>query len=58
MTPSPTQAPRKTISDPEPLVVPPEYQANNLVELVARAVDTYPNNEAMRWKPSFWAEIR
>ncbi|HET7646356.1 MAG TPA: long-chain fatty acid--CoA ligase [Candidatus Limnocylindria bacterium] len=52
MTPSPTQAPRKTITDPEPLVVPPEYRANNLVELIARAVDTYPTNEAMRWKPS------
>lgn len=52
MTPSPAQAPRKMISDPEPLVVPPEYRARNLVELVARAVERYPQNEAMRWKPS------
>jgi long-chain acyl-CoA synthetase len=52
MTPSPTTAPRRMVTDPEELVVPDEYRANNLVELVARAVERYPGNEAMRWKPA------
>ena len=52
MTPSPTPAPRRTITEPEELVVPEEHRANNLVELIAKAVERYPSNEAMRWKPS------
>ena len=34
----------------EPLVVPPEREADNLVDLVHRAVERYPDREAIRWK--------
>ncbi|HVM24608.1 MAG TPA: long-chain fatty acid--CoA ligase [Candidatus Limnocylindrales bacterium] len=36
----------------EPLVVPPEREANNLVDLIHRAVERHPDKEAIRWKPS------
>jgi long-chain acyl-CoA synthetase len=52
MTSSPTTAPRRMITDPEELVVPEEYRANSLVDLVAKIVERYPDNEAMRWKPT------
>ncbi len=35
----------------EPLTIPPEERAANLVDLVHRAVERHPDNEAMRWKP-------
>ncbi len=35
----------------EPLVIPPEERAANLVDLVHRAAERHPDNEAMRWKP-------
>ncbi len=34
----------------EPLVVAPENQALNVVDLIRRAVERYPQREAMRWK--------
>jgi long-chain acyl-CoA synthetase len=34
----------------EPLQVPPEREANNLVHLVHRAVERFGDREAMRWK--------
>ena len=50
MTSTPDTASRRLQTDPEPLI-PLENPANNLVELVSRAVEQYPSNEAMRWKP-------
>lgn len=50
MTSTPDTASRRLQTDPEPLIQP-EDPANSLVELVARAVEQYPSNEAMRWKP-------
>jgi long-chain acyl-CoA synthetase len=54
MTPTatPVTSDRPMITEPEELVVPEEYRANNLIELIARAVERYPSNEALRWKPS------
>jgi long-chain acyl-CoA synthetase len=52
MTPTATQESRRMITEPEELIVPEEHRANNVIELVARAVERFPNNEAMRWKPS------
>lgn len=52
MTPNASPTSPRMLSEPEELVVPEEYRANNLVELVARAVERYPDNEALRWKPS------
>jgi long-chain acyl-CoA synthetase len=34
----------------EPLVVPPEREAQNLVDLIHRAVERHPDKEAIRWK--------
>jgi long-chain acyl-CoA synthetase len=34
----------------EPLVVPPERDAQNLLDLIHRAVERYPDKEAIRWK--------
>jgi len=34
----------------EPLIVAPEDQARNVVDLIHRAVERYPSREAMRWK--------
>jgi long-chain acyl-CoA synthetase len=34
----------------EPLVVPPEREAQNLLDLVHRAVERHPDKEAIRWK--------
>jgi long-chain acyl-CoA synthetase len=34
----------------EPLIVAPEDRARNVVDLIHRAVETYPSREAMRWK--------
>ena len=34
----------------DPLVVPPEREANNLIDLIHRAVERYPDKEAIRWK--------
>jgi long-chain acyl-CoA synthetase len=36
----------------EPLTVPPNREANNLVDLVHRAVERVPQKEAIRWKAS------
>jgi long-chain acyl-CoA synthetase len=41
---------RRMETDLEPLVVPPENQARNVVDLIHRAVEAYPQREAMRWK--------
>jgi long-chain acyl-CoA synthetase len=48
-----TEAPTRLMRTPEiePLVVPPEERAANLVDLVHRAVERNPDKEAMRWKP-------
>jgi long-chain acyl-CoA synthetase len=48
------QAPTRLMRTPEiePLVVPPEERAANLVDLVHRAVERDPDKEAMRWKPA------
>jgi len=48
-----TEAPTRLMRTPEiePLVVPPEERAANLVDLVNRAVERNPDKEAMRWKP-------
>jgi long-chain acyl-CoA synthetase len=48
-----TEAPARLMRTPEiePLVVPPEERAANLVDLVHRAVERNPDKEAMRWKP-------
>ena len=35
----------------EPLTVSPEEYADNLVHLVYRSVERYPDKEALRWKP-------
>ena len=52
MTTAP-DAPNRLTRTPEiePLVVPPEERAANLVDLVHRAVRRDPGKEAMRWKP-------
>jgi len=34
----------------EPLHVPPEREADNLIDLIHRAVERFPNREAIRWK--------
>ena len=36
----------------EPLQVPPTREADNLVDLVHRAVERFPDREAIRWKAS------
>jgi long-chain acyl-CoA synthetase len=36
----------------EPLHVPPEREANNLLDLIHRAVERFPDREAIRWKAS------
>jgi long-chain acyl-CoA synthetase len=41
---------RPMLAQGEPLQVPPEREANNLVDLVSRAVERYPDKEALRWK--------
>jgi long-chain acyl-CoA synthetase len=44
-------APMKTMhAHGEPLVVPPERDAKNLLDLVHRAVERFPDKEAIRWK--------
>jgi long-chain acyl-CoA synthetase len=34
----------------EPLTLPPEERARNVVDLIHRSVERYPGREAMRWK--------
>ena len=41
---------RTMVAHGEPLQVPPEREANNLVDLISRAVERYPTREALRWK--------
>jgi long-chain acyl-CoA synthetase len=41
---------RPMVAHGEPLQVPPEREAKNLVDLVHRAVERYPDHEALRWK--------
>jgi long-chain acyl-CoA synthetase len=41
---------RPMVAHGEPLQVPPERDARNLVDLVHRAVERYPDREALRWK--------
>ena len=36
----------------EPLQVPPNREADNLIDLVHRAVERFPDREAIRWKAS------
>jgi long-chain acyl-CoA synthetase len=36
----------------EPLHVPPNREADNLIDLVHRAVERFPDREAIRWKAS------
>ena len=36
----------------EPLHVPPEREADNLLDLIHRAVERFPDREAIRWKAS------
>ncbi len=36
----------------EPLHVPPDREADNLIDLVHRAVERFPDREAIRWKAS------
>ncbi|HEX2765579.1 MAG TPA: long-chain fatty acid--CoA ligase [Candidatus Limnocylindria bacterium] len=52
MTTGPTEATpaRPMNAKGEPLVVPPERDAKNLVDLVHRAVERFPEREAIRWK--------
>ena len=44
--------PRTMHAHGEPLVVPPEREAKNLVDLVHRAVERFGDKEAIRWKRS------
>ena len=41
---------RQMVAQGEPLQVPPERDAANLIDLVHRAVERHPDREAMRWK--------
>jgi long-chain acyl-CoA synthetase len=41
---------RPMVAHGEPLQVPPEREARNLVDLVHRAVERSPDREALRWK--------
>jgi long-chain acyl-CoA synthetase len=41
----------------EPLVVPPEREATNLIDLVHRAVERFGDKEAIRWKPSKGSDL-
>lgn len=43
---------RPMFAQGEPLQVPPERDARNLVDLVHRAVERFPEREAIRWKAS------
>jgi long-chain acyl-CoA synthetase len=40
----------RTITDIEPLTIPDEFRARNLVDVVHRSVERYPEKEALRWK--------
>ena len=45
------QATPKTMhAQGEPLIVPPQREAANLLDLVHRSVERYPDKEAIRWK--------
>jgi long-chain acyl-CoA synthetase len=44
--------PRTMQAHGEPLVVPPEREASNLIDLVHRAVERFSDKEAIRWKES------
>ena len=41
---------RPMVAQGEPLHVPPEREAKNLIDLVHRAVEKHPDREALRWK--------
>ncbi len=43
---------RQMVAQGEPLHVPPQRDAANLIDLVHRAVERHPDREAMRWKPT------
>ena len=50
MTSAQASTDRQMLAQGEPLHVPPERDAANLVDLVHRAVERFPDREAMRWK--------
>jgi long-chain acyl-CoA synthetase len=50
MTTAESTSTRPMVAQGEPLQVPPEREANNLVDLVHRAVERFPAREALRWK--------
>ncbi len=50
MTSAEATTPRPMVAHGEPLQVPPEREARNLVDLVHRAVERSPDREALRWK--------
>jgi long-chain acyl-CoA synthetase len=54
MTTEPAEATpaRPMFAQGEPLVVPPERDARNLVDLIHRAVERHPERDAIRWKAS------
>jgi long-chain acyl-CoA synthetase len=48
--PSSASPTRPLISEGEPLVIPDELHASNLVDLVHRSVERFPDKEALRWR--------
>ena len=50
MTTAQASPARQMLAQGEPLHVPPDRAANNLIDLVHRAVERHPDREAMRWK--------
>ena len=50
MTTAQATTPKPMVAQGEPLQVPPEREAKNLVDLIHRAVERYPDREALRWK--------
>jgi long-chain acyl-CoA synthetase len=45
-----TPVTRQMLANGEPLRVPPQLEANNIIDLVHRTVERFPDREAMRWK--------
>ncbi|MGZ8563392.1 MAG: AMP-dependent synthetase/ligase [Candidatus Limnocylindria bacterium] len=52
MTTAPPSTTGPLLAHGEPLHVPPEREADNLLDLIHRAVERFPDREAIRWKAS------